>query len=338
VDVDSMSAGVVTVKTLQSSFPDLQVVAVISTCNRHLILELMTAGVREVISNQPADDEFLDLMTRLEERLGEKPMVWGETCRIVSFLPAKASAGATTLAINVAARLSAGANVRTLLADLDLNSGLVSFLLQVAATKGLYEAVTTIQSLDEKLWREFVVAKGSLDVLVPVELGPATRIDPLELHQLVSFVRRLYDYVCLDHSGNLERLSLEMMKLSRHIFLVCTPEIPSLHLARQRIQYLNEMELGKRVSVLVNRSQKGAMISKDAIETMLEMPIFMELPNDYRVVQKSALSGACCDETSVLGRQLDTLAEWITRREQARLAPAKRRRFVDYVTQTVGIR
>jgi hypothetical protein len=71
---------------------------------------------------------------------------------------------------------------------------------------------------------------------------------------------------------------------------------------------------------------------------MLDVPIFMELPNDYRVVQKSALSGSCCDETSVFGRQLDTLTEWITRREQARLTPAKRRRFVDYVTQTVGIR
>jgi hypothetical protein len=98
------------------------------------------------------------------------------------------------------------------------------------------------------------------------------------------------------------------------------------------------MDLGKRVSVLVNRSQKGAMISRDAIDKLLDAPIFMELPNDYRAVQKSALSGSACDETSLLGRQLDALTDWITRREQAKLLPAKRRRFVDYVYQTVGIR
>jgi Flp pilus assembly CpaE family ATPase len=333
VDVDSLSAGVVTVKALQSGFSDLQVVAVISTCNRHLILELMTAGVREVISNQPDEDEFLELMSRLDERLTEKPVAWGETCEIISFIPAKASAGATTLAINVASRLSLNPGARTLLMDLDLNSGLISFLLQVAAAKGLNEAITTIPNLDEKLWREFVVPKGPLDVLVPMELGPATRIDPLELHQLVSFIRRLYDFVCLDHSGNLERLSLETMKLSRHIFLVCTPEIPSLHLARQRIQFLNEMELGKRVSLLVNRSQKGAMISKATIEKMLDTPIFMEVSNDYRAVQKSALSGSHCDGNTQLGRQMDTLTDWIVKRESAQLAP-KRKRFVDYFTPT----
>lgn len=337
VDVDSMSAGVTTVKLLQSHFPELHVVAVISTRNSHLILELMTAGVREVISSQPTDEEFLTLMERLLARLTEKPVVWGESCRIISFLPAKASAGATTLAINVASRVSHQPNVRTLLADLDLNSGLVSFLLRAEPAKGLYEAVSTLENLDEKRWKEFVVVKETLDILVPVELGPAKRIDPLELHQLVSFLRRLYDCICLDHSGNLERLSIEMMRLSRQVFLVCTPEIPSLHLARQRLQFLHEMEIGKNVSVLLNRSQKGAMISKTSIESMLGVPVFMELPNDYRVVHKSALSGAHCDSTTTLGRQLDLLAASITQREQARLGQAKRRRFVDYVTQSVGL-
>ncbi len=50
-------------------------------------------------------------------------------------------------------------------------------------------------------------------------------------------------------SGNLERYSLEIMHESKRIFLVCTPEIPSLHLAREKYLYLKQLDLGDRVGV-----------------------------------------------------------------------------------------
>jgi Flp pilus assembly CpaE family ATPase len=336
VDVDSVSVGVKAIRALQASFPNLQVVAVSSGCNSLLILDLMTSGVREVLSNPPDDRELLALLGRLSDRVSASPVVWGEKNQILSFVPAKASAGATTLAVNTAVRLSRRPNTRALLVDLDLNSGLVTFLLRISGVHGLYEAVSALNGLDETLWRRFVADKDGLGVLAPVEMGPSVRMEPLEVHQLVSFARRLYDFVCLDHSGNLERLSLEMMRASQHIFLVCTPEIPSLHLARQRIQLLRAMELEKQVSVLLNRAGRGAMISRDAIEAMLDMEVLLELPNDYRAVQTSALAGTACDETSPLGVQCGALADWLTLKEQARLKPAKRRRFVDYVAGAVG--
>jgi phosphoribosylformylglycinamidine synthase len=47
----------------------------------------------------------------------------------------------------------------------------------------------------------------------------------------------------VDLSGNLERYSIEIMQDCKRIMLVCTPEIPSLHLAREKINFLKTLDL-----------------------------------------------------------------------------------------------
>jgi Flp pilus assembly CpaE family ATPase len=185
--------------------------------------------------------------------------------------------------------------------------------------------------MTETLWPEFIARKGNLDVLAPLELGPATRIDSLVLNRLIGFARRLYDFVCLDHSGFLEKFSLDALQESEHILIVCTPEIPSLHLARQRIQFLESLELTKRVSVLLNRSQKKALIAKDAVEKLVGVPVLLEFPNDYVGVQRSAFQGRCCPPDSLFGSKVTALVDWLTRREAKRLAPKQGRRFIERI-------
>jgi pilus assembly protein CpaE len=125
---------------------------------------------------------------------------------------------------------------------------------------------------------------------------------------VVSFARRFYRSICIDMSGNMEKYSIEIMQESKRIFVVCTPEIPALHLARKKVQLLQNMDLGDRVSVLLNRSQKNALIGANQIQQLLGVPVFQEFPNDYRGVHQALTMGKEVEPSSELGKQFRKLA------------------------------
>ena len=80
----------------------------------------------------------------------------------------------------------------------------------------------------------------------------------------------MYQVLCFDLSGNLEKYSLELMRESKRIVLVCTGEIASLHLAREKLVLLKEMGLSGRVLVVLNRMEKeNPLFSKIQVEDLL---------------------------------------------------------------------
>ena len=136
-------------------------------------------------------------------------------------------------------------------------------------------------------------------------------------------------------SGNLERYSLEIMHESKRIFLVCTPEIPSLHLAKEKYLYLKHLDLGERVSVLLNRCPKRSLISPQQIEQLLGVPIYMTFPNDYQGVQRAMTAGRWVESSSELGRQFTSLAQCMLESKPAP-APEQKKRFIEFFSVVPG--
>jgi Flp pilus assembly CpaE family ATPase len=141
-------------------------------------------------------------------------------------------------------------------------------------------------------------------------------------------MRRNYSAICIDLSGNMEKHSLEIMQESKKVFLVCTPEIPSLHLAREKISYLRTLDLDDRVCVLVNRSTKRPTITPQQIENLLGLPVTMVMPNDYQGVHRALTQGTNVDVTTELGRQFVHLAHIMAGRKPAASEPKKK--FMEY--------
>ena len=162
------------------------------------------------------------------------------------------------------------------------------------------------------------------------------RIEATQIRHLIEFMRRNYRVLCFDLSGNLERYSLEIMHESKRIMLVCTPEIPSLHLAREKYMYLKHLDLGDRVCVLVNRCQKRPMITPQQIEQLLGLPVHMTLPNDYHGVQRALTLGRCVDPTSDLGKQFQLLARSMVEAPRPQSLPDQKKRFIEYFSIVPG--
>jgi pilus assembly protein CpaE len=219
---------------------------------------------------------------------------------------------------------------RVLLSDLDLSSGILRFLLKIRNQHAIMEAVEHLQELDENLWQQLVTNVAKLDVLHSGPMNPNVRVDPAQVHDLGQFWLRNYDVACVDLSGNLERYSLEIIRDSQQVFLVCTPEVPSLHLTREKLAFLKTLDLADRVSVVLNRVSKQSPLTPQQVQDVLGVPVQYSFINDYLVVNRATTSGDFVDPKSKLGRQFEELASGLLNRAVAETG--SKRKFLEFLS------
>ena len=330
LSIEQLSLAMEVLAGIEEYMPGVQVVAVDRGCDPAVLLDLMHIGVREFLAYPFDGTSFMATVQRLDGVLEKKPAKMDVSDNVFTFLPSKAGSGTSTIALNAAVAMSRHPDNHTLLMDLDLNSGLIGFMLKLENVYTIYEAAENSGKLDEHIWPQLVASVGRLDVLPAGRLDPQTRIDPLQMRQLIAFARRFYKAICIDLSGNMEKYSLEVMQEAKRIFLVCTPEIPSLHLARQKFHLLAGMDLGDRVSVLLNRSQRKSIITTSQIEQLLGVGVFMEFANDYRGVHDALTSGRDVEPNSDLGRQFQHLSYAIMQKAAPNRMVQKGRKFLEY--------
>jgi pilus assembly protein CpaE len=327
LDVSRLEDALATAAVLASHAPAAQVLAFARDCDERTLLELMRSGLREFILVPGGFPDLPEALDRVEVALERAPAVVPETDELIAFLPAKPGVGCSTIALNTSVTLAAQSGRRVLLIDLDLNCGIVGFLLHLNGAHSVVDAAEHAAQLDEELWGKLVVSAGNLDILPAGPMRPGFRMEPAAMRYLLDFARRNYDFVCADLSGLMERFSVELMEEAKRIYLVVTPELPSLHLARQKLEYLRGLEMDRRVSLLLNRAQKRGLISSEEVQKAVGVPVAVEIPNDYRGVHKALSDAKPVQPNSELGRCYASLARRIASND-APAAPQSR--FVEY--------
>lgn len=320
------------VQELEAQIPGLQFIAVARVCDPQILLDAMRSGIREFLSSPLDRQNVIDALTRVREMIEKRPVTIASTDNLFCFLPSKPGVGTSTIAVNASVALAKLPETNVLLTDLDLNSGLVRFMLKLANDYSVVDAAEHVLNMDENLWPQLVTSLGRLDVLHAGKLNPNQRIDPGMLRELIDFSRRNYKVICVDLSGNLEKFSLDLMHDCKRIFLVCTPEIPSLHLAREKYLFLKNIDLGARVSVLLNRCTKRQVISVEQIESLLGLPVAMTLPNDYSGVHQSLTAGKAVDSNSELGKQYAALGRMMMGIPEAAKDKASKKGLLDMLS------
>ena len=335
LSIENLAKAIDTVAGIEATVPGLQIVAISRNCDPQTLLELMRIGVREFMSMPFSRQDLYETLGRINENLEKRPVSNFATDLMFSFLPSKAGVGASTIALNASVSASQLPDARTVLVDFDLNSGMQRFMLKLDNEYCITDAAENSFRMDDNLWPQLVTTIGNLDVLHSGKLNPNFRIEASQVRHLIDYMRRMYKVVCVDLSGNMEKYSLEIMQESKRVFLVCTPEITSLHLAREKYNYLKTLDLGERVTVLLNRSQKRAVISSAQIEELLGIPVAMTFPNDYQGVHRALTMGRSVESSSELGKQFSKLAQSMVDRK-ATAAPEAKRRFVEYFSLLPG--
>jgi len=319
-----------TVERVTQEVEGVQFVAYHRDCDASTLREIMRAGVRELVAEPFELSALVESLRNVKTLVEQKPPMYSAKGRIYSFLPAKAGSGATTMALNLSAALSRVENTRVLLSDLDLSSGILRFLLKIRNEHAIMEVIDHMYELDENLWEQLVTTVAKLDVLHSGPLNPNVVVEASQVHDLAQFWLRNYDVVCVDLSGNLERYSLEILRDSQQVFMVCTPEVPSLHLTREKLAFLKTLGLDDRVSIVLNRVSKQSLLTPQQVQDVLGVPVRYSFINDYQAVNTATRAGDFIDSKSKLGVQFADLASSLLNRST--VETASKRKFLEFLS------
>ena len=235
-------------------------------------------------------------------------MTGGIQENLLAFLPAKAGSGATTIALNTAGYLADPHAKKVLLIEGDLNSGVVSVLLDLKHSCSLRDALDNSSQLDYSEWSNFVVKAQGFDLL----LSDHRRRTPLpswsNYHHLLDFVEQSYDHILVDLPEVVNDATVETVRRAKHVFIVCTPELPSLALAPYRIEELTSRGVPpEKISLVVNRWHKGEVGASD-LEEILKHPVAAVFGNDYRTISIAGRAHTIVSRDTKLGKSFAAFA------------------------------
>jgi pilus assembly protein CpaE len=313
-------------------FPGITIVAVAAKPTTEDLLKLMRAGIREVL---PYPFLPRQVQTALARSVRHRDRDAGGTVghgEVYAFVAAKRGSGATTLAIHTAAAAARLSNWSTLLLDLDLRMGLTSFLLKLDGTKSIADALERAHGLDRSIWEKLVSQKETLDILASGPDHHGGRIAPGSYEALLSFVRTQYQTVIVDLPGTFHPHEVHTLQEAAEIFLICTPDLPGLHMARRQADLLRGLNLRGCVSTVVNFAGGRGALSLASIEQIVTFPVRLMIPRDEKLIADAVENGDVVRGRSPFARQVEMLAKKITAAtaQPNGLPIPLRRKFVEY--------
>jgi Flp pilus assembly CpaE family ATPase len=328
LDVDDFDQAKVLAATVDDLVPGLPIVTFSGQDALDLLPRLMPLGVRNHLTVPVGDAALVEAVQAARRRLQTHPMAGIRLSDLYTFLPAKPGTGASTIALSTSCALAEQMGARTLLLDGDLAAGAIQFLLKLGHSASFVDAMSYAGNLDEDLWSQMVGHWGKLEVLHAGRLDAPPDMELGGLEQVLRVARAQYEVICVDLPSNLDRLSLALMRESRRIFLVTTPEVVPLYLASARLRRLMELGLGERVSLLLNR-KTIRKLGNDQVAATVGIPVAYQFPNDYKGVQTAILEAVPVIGDTELGRSIMGLARSLAPHLQAKEAPQPRK-FLEF--------
>jgi pilus assembly protein CpaE len=317
------------VSSIRSAVGDPFIIALNTSAEAEAILSALRAGINEYL--------FPPLRDTLRKSLEKRSATRGRGERGIkgagksfAFVSAKGGCGSTTLAIHVASELGRQ-NARVLLADLDLDCGMIGFLTKTKAIYSILDAVNNLHRLDISYWKALVSngIPGVEIVSSPLALGSKQAPKDDQLRHVLAFARPHYDWTVADLGRSLNRLTMAALEEIDEVCLVTTLEVPALHQSKQILQTLLDSGYGKsRVRLILNRAPKRLDITASELEKMLGLPIFFMVPNDYPELYETYAEGRMLNRNSELGKKLTSLSMKLAAiEEDPRDQPATKKRF-----------
>lgn len=271
------------------------------------LMELMQLGIRAVVEDPGNQLHVWDVFDRSRSQLTKGDPGNG-IAPLYAFLPARPGSGATTVAVHSTAAAARMGNQRTLLIDFDLRLGLTSFLLKLHGERSVMDALALSPQLDDTLWESLVNRRGRLDILGSAPVDFSRERNEVHTGELLRFVRQRYAAVCADLPGELREHEVETLRQAQEIFLVCTPEIATLHMTRRKAEALKVLGVYSHVSVLVNRvNPKNMQVTVQQIEDILQLPVRLTLPAADEEIAAATRDASTLEGSSAFAEQIKKL-------------------------------
>jgi pilus assembly protein CpaE len=275
----------------QSFYNKIAIVALSSATDPDLLLRAMRAGYNEFLGKPFDQNEFTDMLIRLEQRWSATIARPHNSGRILSFFGAKGGVGTTTLAVHLAMFLVRGFKKKVLLIDNHAQLGHECLYLGLDGSQHhFHELVRNVSRLDQELLTGFVAKHPSgLDVLSSPDVhGGARHADVESVEQTLEFLRTQYDFVLLDCEASFEDANLAVIDLSNLVYLIATPEIGAIRdLSRYVDGLIQNEHATEKLQIVINRYSSRDAVTIEQIEKAVRLPIAIKVANNYGELVRS---------------------------------------------------
>jgi len=234
--------------------------------------------------------------------------------KTLGFISAKGGCGATTVASHVAVEIQRATTQEVLLADFDMESGLIGFLMKSKSSYTVLDAVRNVHRLDQSYWKA-LVSNGIPGLEVIAAPTTATLREPLAgepLRHVLQFTRGVYDWIVVDMGRGLNTLTAGILEEIDEMYLIATLDLPALHQTKQVVQAALDTGYSRnRLRLIVNRAPKRIDFDLAQVQKVLGLPIFEMLPNAYPELFEAYSEGNLLSAGTELGKALSGLASKI---------------------------
>jgi pilus assembly protein CpaE len=300
-DLSGNEGGIEVLKTLSDAYPDLVLAAAHPAPSAEIILSAMRAGASEFLT-PPFD------LSRLVREVQQPKLVGAPTPpigKVIAFLPAQSGNGASTAALHAACAASRELHGKVLLVELDFHCSVLRQRLKLEADRSIAEILERTDNLDE-LWPWIVQPWNGIDLLPSPASSRKLACKSLQkLPKVLEFAASRYGTVVLDLPSALMSSTRDILALTDELYLICTPEVTSLHLARRRTSELMEMGMTRdALRVVVNRAGSGQPLPTHDLAQVIGLPVYCSLDNDYLALNEAWEEARLLSKQVRLGRQL----------------------------------
>jgi Flp pilus assembly CpaE family ATPase len=301
------SNGLETLLTVQRHAPSLPIVALTGLKSDSMALAAVERGAQDYLVKGTLTTESLvrALQYAMVRRHSSSGPADAQLATVVGFLGAKGGTGVTTIACHCTLELQRQTKKKVLLIDLDTSSASASFLMDAHSECTIADAAMNLHRLDPSFWNNLVCSTAhGVDLLQsPGAKRSYELLNGERVRHVLRFARALYGYIVVD-LGRLNAVSLNLTGEVSELFVVTTPEIPSLYEAGYVLKKLLEPGIaGGRTQLILNRLLKGGPSSTSDFEQALGHPVCATIGDCSREVHEAYGNGQFLDERLPLRKQ-----------------------------------
>lgn len=291
---------------IATDMPDIGVILVLTGQEGEEVWhKMLRAGIREFMTRPIAGDRLLEevrkVATLQRDRVKRTPGAAapalepsGPRHQIITITGPRGGCGKSVIAANLAVAMTRHTEMVALV-DLNLWGGDIAMLLDLTPRRTLGDLLPGFGGIDSDLVENLLVKHASGVSVLPAPLTGSfdgTTLSRYIVQSILEALREHYDCTFVDTGfANLES-TLSAMDYSDLILVVVGMDLPRLRDAKYYLKNLMAANYPKeKIRVVVNRATASKEIAANEIESILEFPVTVQIPNDEALVSSSVNLG-----------------------------------------------
>lgn len=259
-----------------------------------VLLNLMRAGVREVLPGIPAGTAMAQAIERLSRKRSGAARP-ARKAKTLCFMSCKGGSGATFLAANLANAMASEGGHKVALLDFNLQFGdALLFISSQRAPSNVAEVAINADRLDGEFLRASMleVRPGLFALPAPDDPSMAAEITASQIQAILHTAQNEFDVVVVDIGRTLNAAALQALDMADQVYAVLQLTLPFIRDGKRLQEVFTSLDYpNSKIHWIVNRFEKGGQLTLDDLKRSLRAQDLITVPNHYTVVADSVNQG-----------------------------------------------